>query len=278
MTANARLPQVEEHSDANSFVQRLFHRYQSAIDGKLAHATPNLATVFEDDQSENRAAELDAQAPLPLLDGGGGGHPRSILHQATVSAADYQSQGAGEGQLFAPFAMARQQIVCENARPLGGVKLMKRLAMLSLLFCLAVAGSAQKAKKEAASAGAVDKAYLQKIWDGWGTLDAAGQKQYYAQGPHVFFDIAPVKYASWDEYQAGVTTVLADYKAAKFVLNDDLQIHKAGDAYWVTSTVASDMTRKSGKREMATMRWTAVFEKQDGKWVIVHEHVSEPLQ
>jgi ketosteroid isomerase-like protein len=36
------------------------------------------------------------------------------------------------------------------------------------------------------------------------------------------------------------------------------------------------MTQKSGKREMATFRWTAVFEKQDGKWVIVHEHVSEP--
>ena len=38
------------------------------------------------------------------------------------------------------------------------------------------------------------------------------------------------------------------------------------------------MTRKSGKRELATLRWTVVFGKQDGKWLIVHEHVSEPLQ
>jgi hypothetical protein len=35
---------------------------------------------------------------------------------------------------------------------------------------------------------------------------------------------------------------------------------------------------KSGKREMSNFRWTFVFGKQDGKWVIVHEHVSSPMQ
>jgi ketosteroid isomerase-like protein len=159
----------------------------------------------------------------------------------------------------------------------------KRIAVLAFASCVTISGflltsSAQKGTKAAAAAVGVDKAYLQRIWDGWSTLDAAGQKQYYAQGPHVFFDIAPVKYGSWDEYQSGVTKELGDYKAARFMVNDDLQIHKSGDAYWVTSTVAADMTQKSGKREMSTMRWTAVFERQDGKWLIVHEHVSEPLQ
>ena len=138
---------------------------------------------------------------------------------------------------------------------------------------------AQKPKTTKASTGvaAIDKAYLQKIWDGWGALDPAAQKQYYAQGPHVFFDIAPLKYGSWDEYQSGVTKELEDFKAAKFAVNDDLQIHKSGDAYWTTATVTYDMTHKSGKRDMGKMRWTAVFEKIDGKWLIVHEHVSEPL-
>ena len=154
--------------------------------------------------------------------------------------------------------------------------MMKRMAVLVLVVGVAIGGYAQKAAKTAAG-GAVDKAYLQKIWDGWATLDAAGQKQYYAQGPHVFFDIAPLKYASWDEYQSGVTQVLSSYKAAKCTVNDDAQIHKSGDAYWVTSTVAYEMTQKSGKVEMGKFRWTAVFEKQDGKWLIVHEHVSEPL-
>jgi ketosteroid isomerase-like protein len=29
---------------------------------------------------------------------------------------------------------------------------------------------------------------------------------------------------------------------------------------------------------LATLRWTVIFEKQGGKWMIVHEHTSEPLQ
>jgi ketosteroid isomerase-like protein len=154
--------------------------------------------------------------------------------------------------------------------------MMKRTAVLALVVGVAIGTFGQKVAKPAAG-GAVDKAYLQKIWDGWATLDAAGQKQYYAQGPHVFFDIAPVKYASWDEYQAGVAQELASYKAARFTVNDDAQIHKSGDGYWITATVASDLTQKSGKREMATFRWTAVFEKHEGKWLIAHEHVSEAL-
>jgi hypothetical protein len=84
----------------------------------------------------------------------------------------------------------------------------------------------------------------------------------------VFFDIAPLKYGSWDEYQSGVTKVLEDFKAARCTVNDDAQIHKSGDAYWVTATVAYDMTHKSGKRDMGNFRWTAVFEKQDGKWLM----------
>jgi len=153
---------------------------------------------------------------------------------------------------------------------------MRPILVLAFALCLAVSGFAQKAAKSAA-VGGVDRAYLQKIWDGWASLDVTGQKQYYAQGPHVFFDIAPLKYASWDEYEAGVTKELGDFKAAKFTVNDDLQIHKAGDAYWISSTVKSDMTHKSGKRDMGQFRWTAVFEKKDGKWLIVHEHVSAPM-
>ena len=154
--------------------------------------------------------------------------------------------------------------------------MMKRMAALLLVVGLTMTGFAQRAAK-AGSGGGVDRAYLQKIWDGWAALDASKQKQFYAQGPHVFFDIAPLKYSSWDEYEAGVTKELGDYKAAKFTVNDDLHIHKAGDAYWITSTIGSDMTHKSRKRDMGQFRWTAVFEKHDGKWLIVHEHVSAPI-
>lgn len=150
------------------------------------------------------------------------------------------------------------------------------LCLLALVMC----GSAQtkKSAKKMAAAPAPDKAYLQKIWDGWSTLDPANTAKFYATGPHVFYDIAPLKYNSWDEYEKGVKGVLADIKSAKFTVNDDAEIHPHGDLAWVTATVAFEMTHKNGKVDMGNMRWTAVFENDGGKWMIVHEHVSVPMQ
>jgi ketosteroid isomerase-like protein len=153
------------------------------------------------------------------------------------------------------------------------------LATLSVLLLVSTFAMAQTKKAAAKSSGsAPDKAHLQKIWDGWSTLDVSNLADYYSPGAHTFFDIAPLKYSSWEEYQKGVVSVLADFKTAKFTVNDDAEIHPAGQYTWATATVKEDATMKSGKREMANFRWTVVFEKQDGKWLVVHEHVSEPLQ
>jgi ketosteroid isomerase-like protein len=157
---------------------------------------------------------------------------------------------------------------------------MKRLSAVLLclltltLFCVAQ----PKATPKKPALAAPDRAYLQKIWDGWATLDPANVAKYYASGPDTFFDIAPLKYSSWEEYEKGSKALVANYKSAKFALNDDLAVHPHGDLAWVTSTVKSEMTTTAGKVEMSTFRWTAVFENQDGKWLTVHEHVSAPLQ
>ena len=158
----------------------------------------------------------------------------------------------------------------------------KRILTVSLCLLAVTGGGFAQSKKspmtKKAAGPAPDKAYLQRIWDGWSTLDPANVAKFYATGPHVFFDIAPLKYNSWDEYEAGVKKVLADYKAAKFTVNDDAQLHRAGEYVWGTATVKSDMTTKADKRDIGNFRWTMVFHKQEGKWLIVHEHVSVPMQ
>lgn len=156
---------------------------------------------------------------------------------------------------------------------------MKRpFAVLLCLLTLALSAAAKPAARKTAASSAPDKAYLQKIWDAWATLDPANVETFYAAGPHTFFDIAPLKYGSWDEYEKGVKVVLSGYKSAKFTVNDDAAIHPHGDLAWATATVKEEMTTKAGKVEMGNFRWTVVFENRDGKWVTVHEHVSAPLQ
>src|SRR5439155_2749747 len=124
---------------------------------------------------------------------------------------------------------------CDNFRYSGGP--MKKTS-LALLICLTLfAVSVAAAKKSAGKTPATpDKAYLQKIWDGWSTLNAANVAQFYASGPHTFFDIAPLKYSSWDEYQKTVGQELADYRSAKFTVNDDAELHAAGNYVWGTAT------------------------------------------
>jgi len=153
------------------------------------------------------------------------------------------------------------------------------LAVLVCVLVLSLSGlAASKSKKKAAASGAPDKAYLEKLMAGWSSADSANMAQYYDQGDYNFFDIAPLKYSNWGEYQKGVTELLKAYKGLQLTLNDDTQIHTDGNLTWTTSTVKEDALTAAGKHEMAVLRWTLIFEKQAGKWIIVHEHVSEPLQ
>ncbi len=85
---------------------------------------------------------------------------------------------------------------------------MKRFStvLLCLLALTSVSALAQPPRhpRRCRSPAAPDKAYLQKIWDGWSTLDPANVAKFYASGPHTFFDIAPLKYGSFEEYSKGV--------------------------------------------------------------------------
>ena len=156
-----------------------------------------------------------------------------------------------------------------------------RKRLLTILVCvLAISLSALAAakKKKAPAPTAPDKKYLQKLLDGWSSLNPADMAQYYDQGEYLFFDIAPLKYNNWAEYQNGAGELLKNYKSAKLTVNDDAQIHTDGNLTWAAATVKEDAVTTSGKHELATWRWTVIFEKQAGKWMIVHEHTSAPLQ
>lgn len=139
-------------------------------------------------------------------------------------------------------------------------------------------GAAATKKSSANRSPVPDKAYLQKIWDAWATLDPAQEAQFHAPGPHTFYDESPLKYDSWAEFQSGVSKILSTIKSGTFTVNDDARLYPAGNYLWGHATVKEDLVMKNGKHDMATLRWTVVFEKLDGKWLIVHEHISAPAE
>jgi ketosteroid isomerase-like protein len=176
--------------------------------------------------------------------------------------------------------------VCENAtyqRHVVQEQSMRRVTLALLLFSLTIAATAQSAPAPPAKSSApksdnvaaVDLAYLQSIWDGWAAADLDKQSRFYAKGPgHLFFDVAPLKYNSWEEYKAGVAPSLKDTPKVTYKVNDDIQIHPAGPYTWVAGTLEMSGASPQGQAQKLTLRWTAVLEQQDGHWVITHEHVS----
>src|SRR5277367_5619784 len=140
--------------------------------------------------------------------------------------------------------------------------MLKRLLTVSLcLLSLTDAAQTKKSPMKKPAGPVPDAVLMQKIWDGWSTLDPANVAQSYAPGPHVFFDIAPLKYGSWDEYNKGVQQVLAGYKSAKCTV-DEPMLHPHGDLVWGTAVIKEQMTTKAGKVEMGAFRWTVIWENE----------------
>ena len=131
----------------------------------------------------------------------------------------------------------------------------------------------------AASASAQDfKALMRRTLDAWETLDPAKAAPFYAKEPgRTFYDIAPLKYTGWAEYEAGVKKLVGNWVSLKFTLQPDAQVERRGNLAWGTATLHADIVTKEGAKEPLDGRWTVVWEKQGENWLIVHEHTSMPI-
>lgn len=130
-----------------------------------------------------------------------------------------------------------------------------------------------------AAQGTPDRALAQKVCDAWSSRDPGNAATYYDKDAHnIFFDLAPLKYSGWAEYDQGARKLLAEMQSLKFTLSPDLQFHRAGPStVWLDGTIQTDMAMKDGTKQTIPTRWTAVWEKKGKQWLIVHEHVSAPM-
>lgn len=144
-----------------------------------------------------------------------------------------------------------------------------------LLFGVFLASSAQAADSETAAI----RATIVKAYENWGTLNPdANDALYSAQGDVAWYDIAPMQYKGWADYKAGVKKLFEGFKDLTFTLGDDFAVTRVGKVAWVTLTWKAVAHLKDGKELHLEGRGTEVLQKQKGKWIIVHEHVSVPAQ
>jgi ketosteroid isomerase-like protein len=120
---------------------------------------------------------------------------------------------------------------------------------------------------------------MQQIWDAWGTLDPSNTAKFYSKdAKRVFFDLAPMQYTGWNEYQAGVKKAFAGYSSAKFKLYAGGHVAQRGNFAWAEDTGHGTMIKKTGGKDDFDFRWTVLWEKEGPDWLIIHEHVSVPMK
>ncbi len=58
--------------------------------------------------------------------------------------------------------------------------------------------------------------------------------------------------------------------------HDDLRVYRTGDVVWTTVTHTVKAESKDGQQMQLIQRQTAIWEQRDGRWVMLHEHLSSP--
>lgn len=155
---------------------------------------------------------------------------------------------------------------------------MKTILPCMLLLLLAGCATAPPEAAKSQDAAVEFKPLIEKLLAGWSTLDTKNVALFYAKDAGlVFFDIAPLRYSGWAEYEKGFQQVAGMWKSIKINLGD-FQAARNGNVAWAVYTAPFEIEPKEGAVMKGISRNTDIFEKRGSDWLIIHEHVSAPFE
>jgi uncharacterized protein (TIGR02246 family) len=134
----------------------------------------------------------------------------------------------------------------------------------------------------AASAGPADKAQIQALEKGLNAglmaKDSKKVMSYYARQGLFVFDVTPPRqHVGWADYKKDWDDLFAQFPGPLTNKITDLSITVVGDVAYGHSIQDGHFTAKDGSATELVVRVSDVYRKIDGKWLIVQEHVSVPV-
>lgn len=138
-----------------------------------------------------------------------------------------------------------------------------------------VFAQAKTAADEKAAIEALEKQYN----DAFNAKDLKTIMSCYAPGKGLFvFDaVPPREYPSWDAYKKDWESLLAAYPGPLSNAISEQSITVVGSVAYGHNIQTGFFTKKDGTRVDLVIRVTDVYRKMKGKWLIVQEHVSFPV-
>ena len=143
---------------------------------------------------------------------------------------------------------------------------------------------AQAAAPTAATAAAPavsDKAQIERLERrfvaAFNAKDVKAIMSVYAPGIFVFDLVPPRQYVGLDAYKKDYEGLFAAFPGPFPMKMSDLSVTVSGDVAYGHSIQATEGTKADGTKVPITVRVTDVYRKINGKWLIVQEHVSVPI-
>lgn len=120
---------------------------------------------------------------------------------------------------------------------------------------------------------------LDRYYSAWGSSWAEPLPLYAQDADAVYYDAHPPVsgYTSWNSYVEAAKSFFEQAESVELVPTNDQQVKQKGEVARSTVRFHLSVKSKDGTTAELDCRVTLVWEKRQGKWLIVHEHLSAPL-
>lgn len=150
------------------------------------------------------------------------------------------------------------------------------------VISIAILASANAVAADKPAAGA-DKAAIQALEDtyneGFNSKDVDKVMSAYAPGNQLFvFDVVPPReYKGWEAYKKDFEELFSSFPGPMKNTISEQTIHVVGSVAYGHNIQSGEFTAKDGTKLKIVARTTDIYRKMNGKWLIVEEHNSVPV-
>jgi uncharacterized protein (TIGR02246 family) len=144
--------------------------------------------------------------------------------------------------------------------------------------CLASSCSSTQTRLRPTDVDAIN-ASVHRLADAVDAKNVNGIMKYYAPDENlVVFDVVPPRqYVGAAAFRKDWEETLANYPSGVHMEVTDWKVETDGDFAYGYGFVRLTGPSKDGKPQDSTVRVTDVYKKINGEWLVVHEHVSFPV-
>ena len=149
------------------------------------------------------------------------------------------------------------------------------IACFVVSICLAASSAAAAQSADEAAIQNLEKNYI----NAFNAKDVGRIMASYQPGEGLFvFDVTPPRqHVGWADYQKDWQDLFAAFPGPIHQEMVDLHFKVVGPVAYGHNIQSGYLTRKDGTRLNVAVRVTDVYRKEHGRWLIVQEHVSVPV-